>query len=90
MSPSSKNANGRTRGAAGRRKHQGVRESLSLVGIVTLRCRELMDSTALVTGSQRVADAAARLGLGSPVILADSPDDAALTGALVRWRAGNP
>ncbi len=62
----------------------------ALVGIVTLRCRELMDSTALVTGSQRVADAAARLGLGSPVILADSPDDAALTGALVRWRAGNP
>jgi uroporphyrinogen-III synthase len=58
----------------------------ALVGIVTLRCRELMDSTALVTGSQRVADAAARLGLGSPVLLADSPDDAALTGALVRWR----
>jgi uroporphyrinogen-III synthase len=58
----------------------------ALVGIVTPRCRELMDSTALVTGSQRVADAAARLGLGSPVLLADSPDDAALTGALVRWR----
>ncbi|MGH8203021.1 MAG: uroporphyrinogen-III synthase, partial [Steroidobacteraceae bacterium] len=36
----------------------------ALVGIVTLRCRELMDSTALVTGSRRVADAAARLGLG--------------------------
>jgi len=58
----------------------------ALVGIVTPRSRELMDSTALVTGSQRVADAAARLGLGSPVLLADSPDDAALTGALVRWR----
>ena len=58
----------------------------ALVGIVTPRSRELMDSTALVTGSQRVAEAAARLGLGSPVLLADSPDDAALTGALVRWR----
>jgi uroporphyrinogen-III synthase len=58
----------------------------SLVGIVTLRCRELMDSTALLTGSRRVAEAAARLGLGSPVLLADSPDDAALIGALVRWR----
>jgi uroporphyrinogen-III synthase len=59
----------------------------ALVGIVTPRSRELMDSTALVTGSQRVADAAARLGLGSPILLADSPDDAALTGALVRWRS---
>jgi uroporphyrinogen-III synthase len=59
----------------------------ALVGIVTPRSRELMDSTALVTGSQRVADAAARLGLGSPILLADSPDDDALTGALVRWRS---
>ncbi|CAN5126617.1 uroporphyrinogen-III synthase [soil metagenome] len=59
----------------------------ALVGIVTPRSRELMDSTALVTGSQRVAEAAARLGLGSPILLADSPDDAALTGALVRWRS---
>lgn len=58
----------------------------ALVGIVTLRCRELMDSTALVTGSRRVADAAARLGLGSPLVLADSPEDLALVGALVRWR----
>lgn len=58
----------------------------ALVGIVTPRCRELMDSTALVTGSQRVAEAAARLGLGSPILLADSTDDAALSGALVRWR----
>jgi uroporphyrinogen-III synthase len=58
----------------------------ALVGIVTPRCRELMHSTALVTGSHRVADAATRLGLGSPVILADSPEDAALTHALVRWR----
>jgi uroporphyrinogen-III synthase len=58
----------------------------ALVGIVTPRCRELMHSTALVTGSQRVAEAAGRLGLGSPVILADSPEDAALVGALIRWR----
>jgi len=60
----------------------------ALIGIVTPRCRELMHSTALVTGSQRVADAATRLGLGSPLILADSADDAALTGALIRWHAG--
>ena len=59
----------------------------SLVGIVTRRCRELMDSTALLTGSERVAAAAARLGLGSPIVLADSPEDAALVAALVRWRA---
>jgi uroporphyrinogen-III synthase len=58
----------------------------ALVGIVTLRCRELMDSTLLVTGSRRVADAAGRLGLGSPVVIADSPEDTALVGALVRWR----
>ncbi|MGQ0429291.1 MAG: uroporphyrinogen-III synthase [Gammaproteobacteria bacterium] len=60
----------------------------ALVGIVTPRCRELMDSTALVTGSPRVAEAATRLGLGSPVVLADSPDDVSLTGALIRWRHG--
>ena len=58
----------------------------ALVGIVTHRCRELMDSTALFTGSRRVADAAIRLGLGSPLILADAPDDAALVSALIRWR----
>jgi uroporphyrinogen-III synthase len=62
----------------------------ALVGIVTPRCRELMHSTALVTGSQRVADAAGRLGLGSPIILADSPEDAALVGALIRWRGQVP
>ncbi len=58
----------------------------ALVGIVTPRCRGLMDSTALVTGSERVAAAAARLGLGSPILLADSPEDSALIAALVRWR----
>ncbi len=63
----------------------------ALVGIVTLRCRQLMDSTALVTGSRRVAEAASRLGLGSPILIADSSDDAALIGALIRWRGqGTP
>jgi uroporphyrinogen-III synthase len=61
----------------------------ALVGIVPRRCRELMDSTALLTGSRRVADSTRRLGLGSPVVLADAPDDAALTGALIRWHASN-
>jgi uroporphyrinogen-III synthase len=58
----------------------------ALVGIVTPRCRELLHSTALLTGARRVAEAATRLGIGSPVILADSPEDAALVRALVRWR----
>ena len=62
----------------------------ALMGIVTPRCRELMHSTALVTGSERVADAAARLGFGSPILLADYPEDAALIGALVRWRGQVP
>jgi uroporphyrinogen-III synthase len=62
----------------------------ALVGIVTPRCRELMHSTALVTGSSRVAEAASRLGIGSPILLADSPDDVALVGALVRWRGQVP
>jgi uroporphyrinogen-III synthase len=62
----------------------------ALIGIVTPRCRGLMDSTALVTGSERVAAAATRLGLGSPVLLADSPEDTALIGALVRWRSQLP
>jgi len=59
----------------------------SLVGLVTPRCRELMDSTALLTGAARVADRAARLGLGSPVILAGAPDDEALVEALIAWNA---
>jgi uroporphyrinogen-III synthase len=58
----------------------------ALVGLVTPRCRELMDSTALLTGASRVADRAARLGLGSPVILAEAPDDEALVEALVAWK----
>ena len=62
----------------------------ALVGIVTPRCRELMHSTALVTGSERIAKAAARLGIGSPIVLADSPEDGALIGALVRWRGHAP
>ena len=33
-----------------------------------------------------MAEAAHRLGLGSPIVLADSPEDAALIGALIRWR----
>jgi hypothetical protein len=49
-----------------------------------------MDSTALVTGSERVAAATGRLGLGSPILLADSPEDAALIAALVRWRGKVP
>lgn len=58
----------------------------AMVGLVTPRCRELMDSTALLTGTSRVAERATRLGLGSPVILAAAPDDEALVAALVAWR----
>lgn len=59
----------------------------ALLGIVTPRCRELMDSTALVTGARRVAEHAAALRLGSPVILAEGPDDTSLVAALVGWRS---
>lgn len=59
----------------------------ALVGIVTPRCRKLMDSTALVTGASRVVERVAALGLSSPVILAKGPDDAALVAALVDWHA---
>lgn len=62
----------------------------ALVGLVTPRCRELMDSTALLAGAARVADRAARLGLGSPVILATAPDDEALVEALIEWRGSRP
>jgi uroporphyrinogen-III synthase len=58
----------------------------ALVGIVTPRCRELLHYTTMIAGSRRVADAAAHLGLGSPIVISDSPEDAALVGALVRWR----
>ncbi|TAK56080.1 MAG: uroporphyrinogen-III synthase [Gammaproteobacteria bacterium] len=54
----------------------------ALTRIVPLSCRQLMDRTALLTGTHRVADAAARLGLASPLILAEGMDDAALVGAL--------
>ncbi|MGA0098150.1 MAG: uroporphyrinogen-III synthase [Steroidobacteraceae bacterium] len=57
----------------------------ALVGIVTPRIRELMDSTALLTGAPRVAEAAGRLGLGSPVIMARRPTDEALVEALHTW-----
>lgn len=59
----------------------------ALVGIVTPRIRELMGSTALLTGAPRVAEAAGRLGLGSPVIMATSPADPALVEALGTWTA---
>jgi len=62
----------------------------ALIGIITPRCRELLHSTALVTGSGRVAEAASRLGIGSPILLADSPDDVAFVGALLRWRGQVP
>ena len=29
---------------------------------------------------------ASRFGLGSPIVIAESPEDTALVGALVRWR----
>jgi uroporphyrinogen-III synthase len=57
----------------------------ALIGIVTPGCRELMHSTAMLTDATRVAERAARLGLGSPVILAAAPDDEALRDALVAW-----
>lgn len=59
----------------------------ALLGIVTPRCRELMNSTVLLTGARRVAEHAATLGLGSPVVLAEGPDDASLVAALVGWRS---
>lgn len=59
----------------------------AFVGVVTPRCRGLMDSTALLTGASRVREHAASLGLGSPVILAAGPDDESLVQALVDWRA---
>lgn len=58
----------------------------ALLGIVTPRCRELMDSTPMLTGAARVAELAARRGLGSPVVLAERPEDESLVAALVRWR----
>jgi uroporphyrinogen-III synthase len=59
----------------------------ALVGIVTPRIRELMDSTALLTGAPRVAETAGRLGLGSPVMMARNPADEALVEALYTWTA---
>lgn len=59
----------------------------ALIGIVTPRCRELMDSTALLTGASRVAERAAKLGLGSPVVLAAGPEDEFMVEALIRWHA---
>jgi len=57
----------------------------ALMGIVTPRIRELMDSTALLTGAPRVAEAAGRLRIGSPVIMANGPTDDALVEALQTW-----
>ncbi len=59
----------------------------ALAGIVTPRCRELMDRTALVTGARRVAEHAAALRLARPSSVAEGPDDTSLVAALVGWRS---
>ncbi|MBM5810593.1 MAG: uroporphyrinogen-III synthase [Gammaproteobacteria bacterium] len=54
----------------------------ALLSILPALCRERIDTTALLTGAPRVVDAARRLGLRSPVLLAEAMDDAALVAAL--------
>lgn len=59
----------------------------NLIDILTPAGKELLQATPMLTGARRVAEAEARLGIRSPVILADGPGDAALVDALVAWRA---
>lgn len=58
----------------------------NLIDILTPAGKELLQNTPLLTGAKRVAEAEARLGIRSPVIMADAPGDASLVAALVRWR----
>lgn len=59
----------------------------ALLGILPPDCRTQLDRTALLTGAGRVVERARQLGLGSPVVLAAAPDDAALVDALIAWHA---
>ncbi len=59
----------------------------NLIDILTPAGKELLQSTPMLTGARRVAEAETRLGIRSPVILAEGPGDAALVEALVAWRS---
>lgn len=53
--------------------------------LLTERGRALLQTTALVVPSMRVAEAAAEMGLRGACIVANGADDAAITGALAQW-----
>ena len=58
----------------------------NLLQMLTPRGQELLRRTALLTVSRRIAQAAAHAGLQGPMLQAGSADDAAMVGALARWR----
>jgi uroporphyrinogen-III synthase len=58
----------------------------NLRAILTERGRELLREATLLAPSRRIIDHAASMGLRGGTILARGADDAAMIGALVRWR----
>jgi uroporphyrinogen-III synthase len=61
----------------------------ALLQILTPAGHDLLQETPIVTGARSAVQAVERLGLRSPLVFADGPDDTALVGALVRWHLGN-
>lgn len=58
----------------------------NLLDMLTPAGRELLSRTPLLVVSKRIGDAARAAGLCGPVIVAPSADDAAMIGAIARWR----
>ena len=57
-----------------------------LLEMLSERGRELLRATAILVASRRIEEAARGLGLRGDVLLAEGADDAAMIGALARWR----
>jgi uroporphyrinogen-III synthase len=57
-----------------------------LLEMLTERGRALLKNTAIVAPSRRIEEAARRAGLEGHAVLATGADDAAIIGALARWR----
>ena len=58
----------------------------NLIDMLSDSGRSLLQDTALLVASRRIADAAQAAGLNGTVIVANGADDASMIGALAQWR----
>ena len=57
-----------------------------LLKLLPAACRDRLPTTTALVGSERIAAHLRELDVGSPVVVADSSEDASLVEALNRWR----